>query len=197
VVPDARLSSQLAFLIEADRLKGVERRNHVLGGERRENSGEHSWHLALFALVLAEHSDDTINLRRVITMLLLHDIVEIDAGDTFVYDTVGKKDQDERERLAADRLFGLLPNDQCDELRALWDEFEAAHTADARFAKAVDRLQPMLLNHAAAGSSWHEHSITSDMILDVNRPIAGGSSVLWDAAQVYVDDAVTRGFVPQ
>ena len=192
---DPRLSRQIAFLMEADRLKGIERRSRVLGGERRENSGEHSWHLALFALVLAEHADDPIDLPRVIVMLLLHDIVEIDAGDTFVYDTVAMADQDEREQAAAERLFNLLPSDQANDLRALWDEFELAESPDARFAKSVDRLQPMLLNHASNGETWREHGVTSEMVLAVNSRIAHGSETLWKAAQHFVSDAVSKGMV--
>jgi putative hydrolases of HD superfamily len=194
---DDRVPAQLAFLLEADRLKGIERRNLVLGGERRENTAEHSWHLALFALVLAEHSDRPVDVGRVIVMLLLHDLVEIDAGDTFAYDVAAHADKHEREQAAADRLFTLLPGTQGAELRAWWDEFEAAETPEARFANAVDRLQPLLLNHAAGGVSWREHGITSDRIRDVNGRIAIGSATLWSAAQRLIDDAVARGLVDE
>jgi putative hydrolase of HD superfamily len=192
-----RLDAQLAFLLEADRLKGVERRNRVLAGERRENTAEHSWHLALFGLVLAEHSDEPVDAGRVVRMLLLHDLVEIDAGDTFAYDVEAMATKVDRERAAADRIFGLLPADQGAVLRALWDEFEAAETADARFANAVDRLQPVLLNHAAQGASWQEHGVTAGRIREVNGRIAHASASLWAAAQVRIDDAVARGYVDE
>lgn len=193
---DDRLEAQLTFLLEADLLKGVERRNLVLQGERRENTAEHSWHLALFALVLAEHSDEPVDVGRAVAMLLLHDLVEIDAGDTFAYDMAAHADKHEREEAAADRLFALLPDGQAASLRALWDEFEAAETPEARFANAVDRLQPLLLNHAARGVSWREHGITAERIREVNGRIALGSAPLWEAAQRRIDDAVERGYVP-
>ena len=129
----------------------MERRTTIVGGGRRENSAEHSWHLALFALVLAEHADEPVDVARVVTMLLLHDLVEVDAGDTFIYDEDGLASKAEREAAAADRLFGLLPDDQGTGLRALWEEFEARQTPDARFAAALDRLQPVLLNDANDG----------------------------------------------
>ena len=185
----------MAFLLEADRLKGIERQSLVLGGERRENSAEHSWHLALFALVLAGHSDEAIDVGRVITMLLLHDIVEIDAGDTYIYDTVALEDQDLREQAAADRLFGLLPAEQGASLRAFWDEFEAAETADARFAKATDRLQPLLLNHASNGHSWRSNGITSDRVRATHSKIQFVSAALGVVARGLIDDAVVRGML--
>lgn len=191
---DPRLASQIAFLLEADRLKGVERRNHVLQGERRENSAEHSWHLAMFALVLAEHAGEPVDLSKVIVMLLLHDLVEIDAGDTFIYDEVNKRTQEAREAQAADRLFGLLPDDQGRDLRAIWDEFELAESSEARFAKACDRLQPLLLNHASQGITWLEHGVTVADVARINGRIEHGSPVLWSYAQTVVADIATQGF---
>jgi putative hydrolase of HD superfamily len=190
-----RLADQLAFLLEADRLKQVERRTTIVGGERRENSAEHSWHLALFALVLAEYADESVSLPRVLMMLLLHDLVEIDAGDTFIYDEAGLASKSERETAAATRLFGLLPAEQGIELRALWEEFEARQTPDARFAGALDRLQPVLLNHANDGGGWREHGIEARRVRAVNGHIAEGSAALWVAALARIDDAVVRGFI--
>ena len=141
-----RFEQQLRFIVEIDRLKNVLRRTLLTDASRRENSAEHSWHIALMAPLLAEHACEPVNVERVMRMLLVHDIVEIDAGDTFAYDANGNADKAERERRAADRLYGLLPDDQARELRAAWEEFEAAESAEARFAHALDRLQPLLQN---------------------------------------------------
>lgn len=190
-----RLEQQLVFLLEADRLKQVERQSSILGQARRENSAEHSWHLALLALVLAEHADEAIDLTRVLAMVVLHDLVEIDAGDTFIYDDHHAESKEERERAAADRLFGLLPADQGRFLRAFWEEYEEGASADARFAYAVDRLQPLLLNHANEGDSWQRHGITADRVRARNRPIDAASAALWAAAAGRIDDAVRRGWL--
>jgi putative hydrolase of HD superfamily len=191
--PVERLERQLEFLLEADRLKQVERRTRILGSGRQENTAEHSWHLALLALVLAEHADEPVDVARVVAMLLLHDLVEIDAGDTFAYDDAGYETKAVREQLAADRLYGLLPDGQGAALRALWEEFEAAETAEARFANALDRLQPVLLSHANGGGPWQEHGITRDRVLERNAPIAAGSAALWDAALARIDEVHARG----
>jgi putative hydrolase of HD superfamily len=190
-----RLASQVAFLVEADRLKQVERRTAIVGGARRENTAEHSWHLALFALVLAEHADEPVDVGRVVTMVLLHDLVEIDAGDTFAYDEAGHESKAEREQQAADRLFGMLPAEQGAALRVLWEEFEAHESADARFAHAVDRLQPVLLNHANDGGPWTEHGISADRVRARNQPIGLGSSALWALAQQRIADIEARGLI--
>ncbi len=175
-----RLNAQMSFLLEADRLKSILRATPIADDSRRENSAEHSWHLALFALVLQEHGDD-VSIDRVIRMLLLHDIVEIDAGDNPIY---GAKDDAAialREQAAADRIFGLLPDDQAAEFRALWEEFEANETQDARFAKSLDRFQPPNLNLASGGGSWRDYSVTFDMFEQaVGRKIAHGAPRLWD-----------------
>jgi putative hydrolase of HD superfamily len=194
--PDrARLDQQITFLLEADGLKQIERMTAILGGSRRENTAEHSWHLALFALVLAEHADDPVDTGRVITMLLVHDIVEIDAGDTFAYDESGYETKAERERAAADRLFGLLPEGQGRDLRSLWEEFEAGESADARFANAVDRLQPLLLNHANNGGPWREHGISRERVVARNSPIGDGSTALWELARERIDEVHARGLL--
>jgi putative hydrolases of HD superfamily len=189
----ARLTHQIDFLLEIDRLKQVVRRTHILGGGRRENTAEHSWHLALFAIVLAEWADEEIDLQRVVELCLVHDLVEIDAGDTFAYDVAGNADKLERERVAAERIFGMLPADQCLRFRELWDEYERADTPESRFANAVDRLQPVLLNHATGERSpWVEHRVTRDQIVERNLPIADGSRALWEFALARIDEATSR-----
>jgi putative hydrolase of HD superfamily len=188
-----RLADQLAFLVEADQLKTVLRQSLITDGSRRENSAEHSWHLALFALVLAEHADEPVDLPRVITMLLLHDLVEIDAGDVFVYDDTARAAKEVEEQAAADRLFALLPAGQGEPMKALWQEFEAKQTVDARFAAAVDRLQPLLLNLANEGETGRRHGITGDRVRDVNSKLGRGSSALWAHAQGLLDQAEADG----
>lgn len=181
--PDAvsRLDRQIGFLLEADRLKTVIRANPVADGSRRENTAEHSWHLALFALVLADQAGPGVQIDRVVRMMILHDIVEIDAGDNPIHGTVDETAKALAETRAADRLFGLLPADQAAEFRALWDEFEAAETADARFAKALDRFQPPLLNMAEGGGSWRDWDVTYPKIETRVAPaIRRGAPGLWD-----------------
>lgn len=195
-VAGGRLDQQIAFLLEADRLKQIERMTKILGGSRRENTAEHSWHLALFALVLAEHADEPFDVARAITMLLVHDLVEIDAGDTFAYDDAGYETKVAREEAAADRLFGLLPEPQGEQLRAIWDDFEAGASPEARFANAVDRLQPLLLNHANQGGPWREHGISRERIVARNSPIAAGSAQLWALAQDRIDEVQALGLLP-
>jgi putative hydrolase of HD superfamily len=192
-MPD-RLARQLAFVVELDRLKGVLRRTYTIDGARRENSAEHSWHLAAMAVVLAEHAPAGADPLRGITMLLLHDVVEIDADDTFCYDPGANLGREEREKLAAERLFGLLPEDAAAELRALWEEFEAGDTADARWAVALDRLQPLLLNaHHPAGGSWREHGISRVQVMRRMAPIAAGAPGLWPVVERLVDEACAAG----
>ncbi|MDW1950958.1 HD domain-containing protein, partial [Vibrio sp. 812(2023)] len=179
-----RLEKQLALLIELDKLKSVLRRNRVKSAEGRlENSGEHSWHVALMAVLMEEHANAPVDICRVMKMLLIHDVVEIDAGDTFVYDTAASKEQAEKEIKAAERLFGMLPTDQGQELLALWLEFEAAQSDDAKYAKALDRLIPMLLNYHNNGQSWKENSVTREQALTINKRIEFGSVTLWDKAK--------------
>jgi putative hydrolase of HD superfamily len=194
---DERLSAQLAFLLEADRLKQIERQSLITGSRRRENTAEHSWHLALFALVLGEHADEDIDLSRVVALVVLHDLVEIDAGDTYAYDDAGYATKVDREQHAADRLFGLLPDDQGAYLRGLWEEYEAAGTPDARFANALDRLQPVLLNHATDGETWAAHGVTADRVRARNSVIAQGSAGLWAAALARINDAVAQGWISE
>lgn len=192
---DGRLAQQLGFLLEADRLKSVIRGSRIADGSRRENTAEHSWHLTLFALVLREWAVGEVDAGRVVRMLILHDLVEIECGDTPLFDAVGAATQDARERLAADKVFGLLPPDQTQELRGLWEEFEAAATPDAKFAKALDRLQPILLNHAVGGGTWTDYAVDEARERRLTRRIADGSPALWDAAQAVFADAVAHGWL--
>ncbi|EIA0834520.1 HD domain-containing protein [Vibrio parahaemolyticus] len=191
-----RLEKQLALLIELDKLKSVLRRTRVKSGEGRlENSGEHSWHVALMAVLMEEHANAPVDICRVMKMLLIHDVVEIDAGDTFVYDTAASKEQAEKEIKAAERLFGMLPTDQGQELLALWQEFEAAQSDDAKYAKALDRLIPMLLNYHNNGQSWKENSVTREQALTINKRIEFGSVTLWDKAKELIEEATEKGWL--
>ncbi|WP_104036925.1 HD domain-containing protein [Vibrio jasicida] len=191
-----RLEKQLALLIELDQLKSVLRRTRVKSAEGRlENSGEHSWHVALMAVLMQEHANAPVDIGRVMKMLLIHDVVEIDAGDTFVYDVVASKEQEEKELKAAERLFGMLPSDQSSELLALWNEFEAAQTDDAKYAKALDRLIPMLLNYHNDGQSWIENGVTREQALTVNKRIELGSVTLWDKAKELIEGATEKGWL--
>lgn len=192
----SRLEQQLALLMELDQLKSVLRRTRVKSAEGRlENSAEHSWHVALMAILMEEHANEPVNIARVVKMLLLHDIVEIDAGDTFVYDVEASKVQEEKELAAAQRLFAMLPKDQGQELLELWLEFERAESADAKFGKALDRIIPMLLNYHNNGQSWQEHGVTREQALTVNRKIEYGSKALWDKAQQVIEEASQKGWL--
>lgn len=193
--PD-RLARQIEFLVEIDKLKGILRRSYVLDATRLENTAEHSWHLAMMALVLGEHADTEADMTTVLKMLVVHDLVEIDAGDTFVYDTAGAATKDAREAAAADRIFALLPPDQGGELRRLWEEFDTGVSPEARFARSLDRLMPLLHNVAAEGRSWQEHGVTPDQVRARNATIADGSAQLWAYAQALIDTAERRGYFP-
>jgi len=193
--PNERLERQIEFILEIDRLKTVLRRTVLTDRSRNENSAEHSWHLAMMAILLAEHAVAPIDLKKVLEMLLVHDLVEIDAGDTFCYDTEANRDKEERERLAAERIFGLLPEDQSWRLHELWQEFEARQTVDARFANALDRMQPMLSNLATLGHSWREHGISHAQVVERNAPMADGSASLWSYMKKRLDQAVADGLL--
>ena len=192
---NARLAQQLAFIVEIDRLKGIIRRAPLIDGSRRQNSAEHSWHLALMAMVLAEHIDEPVDVGRTIRLVLVHDIIEIDAGDTFAYDLTGYVDKAEREERAAGRIFGLLPGDQAAEFRALWDEFEAHQTAEARFANALDRLMPLLHNYLNEGGVWRENGIGADRVRQRMAPVGEVSAELGDLVEAFVMAAVERGYI--
>ena len=192
---EERLRQQFEFLVEIDRLKSVVRANRIADATRRENTAEHSWHLAMFAITLAEHAAAEIHVDRVVRMLLVHDIVEIDAGDTPIFGTAAPEAQAESERRAADRLFGLLPADLAEHFRDLWDEFEAAETPEARFAKAIDRLQPSLLNHVVGGGTWADYDVDEATERRATQRIADGAPALWSAFEHLVADAVANGWL--
>lgn len=192
---DGRLVAQLRFILEVDRLKSVLRGSRLADGSRHENTAEHSWHLTLCALVLQEYAVDSIDTARVIKMLILHDIVEIESGDTSLFATDAALSQAEREQAAATRIFGLLPADQATDFRAYWDEFEAVETPDARFAKALDRFQPILLDHAIGGGTWTDFDVDEARLRKLVSPIERGASPLWTAAEAIFADAVDKGWL--
>jgi putative hydrolases of HD superfamily len=192
--PATRLARQIAFIAECDRLKEIFRQTFNTQSRRAENDAEHSWHLCLSVIVLAEHANAAnLDVLRVLKMVIVHDLVEIDAGDTFGYDTAGQVDQHARECVAADRIFGLLPEDQAKNFRALWDEFEAQQTPEAKFALAVDRFQPVLLNCLTEGGGWKKHGVTQDRVVERNRRIADGSAALWQRIERMIQDVADAG----
>ncbi len=192
-----RLSRQIEFLAEMDRLKSILRQTLLIDRSRQEDSAEHSWHLALLAMVLAEHARAPVDLFRVLKMILVHDIIEIDAGDTYCYDEEGNRSKAERENRAADRIFSLLPEDQALEFRSLWEEFESRQTADAIFAAALDRFQPLLNNYRSGGVMWRKHGIKKEQVYLRNSPMKEGSPVLWDYAEEMIKDAIAKGWITE
>lgn len=189
------LAGQMQFLIEADKMKSIQRRTLLADGSRRENDAEHSWHIALMALVLAEYAPPGVQLDRVLRMALLHDIVEIDAGDTFAYDEAGKQSQAAREAAAADRLFSLLPAGQGGAFRALWEEFDAQQTPDALFAAAVDRLQPFVNNCLTNGHTWTEGHVTAAQVYERMEPVSRALPMLWPEIDRSIREAVASGLL--
>ncbi|MEZ4753241.1 MAG: HD domain-containing protein [Bdellovibrionota bacterium] len=190
-----RLSKQIDFLLEIDSLKNVLRQNLLVDGSRRENTAEHSWHIAVLAIILHEYSDTETNLSRIIKMLLVHDLVEIYAGDSFAHDESQLADQRERELEAADKLFSILPEEQGKDLRAYWEEFDARKTADAKFANVVDRVLPFLQNLHTASGSWKKHSITREQEIKRMYPVAEGSKTLWEFVSQQIDKATEDGLL--
>ena len=191
-----RLAQQIRFIIEIDKVKQVFRQTYIMDGSRKENDAEHSWHLAVMTMLLSEYAaEQDIDVLRVMKMVLVHDLVEIDAGDVLVYDDAGNADKAEREQKAADRIFAILPADQASELRALWDEFEARQTGESRFAAALDRLQPLLHNYHTQGAAWREHGVTVDRVIARNCHVADGSPTLWAYAEGFIRDAVEKGYL--
>ena len=176
----SRLEKQFEFILEADKEKSILRQTRLSDGEHYENDADHAWHMALMCVLLSEYSNEKIDVLKTISMILIHDIVEIDAGDTYAYDAQGASSQRERELKAADRLYDILPPDQGERLRALWEEFEAGQTAEAKFAKALDNIQPAMLNSATDGIEWVRHGVRLSQVLKRNKNTADGSAVLWD-----------------
>ena len=196
MMTNERLARQLQFILEIDKLKGVLRRSLLLDSHRRENSAEHSWHLAMMALALAEHANEPIDPLHTLKLVLVHDIVEIDAGDTYAYDPDGHAGKGEREGRAARRIFGLLPADQAKELRALWEEYEGQQTPESRFALALDRLMPLLHNYHTGGITWRENRVTSEQVVERMKPVAISSDALGQAVSAVIEQAMTSGLLP-
>jgi putative hydrolase of HD superfamily len=194
----ARLQRQIAFIAECDRLKEIFRQTVNVQSRRPENDAEHSWALCLCVIVLAEHANHRpLDVLRVLKMVILHDLVEIDAGDTFGYDTARQADQHARECVAADRIFGLLPSDQAAEFRGLWDEFEAQQTPEAKFALACDRFQPVLLNCLTEGGGWRKHGVTHDRVVERNSRIGLGATPVWREMEQMIQRAADAGHLPK
>ena len=191
----ARFDRQIAFLKEIDKVKHVFRRSRLLDDSRYENDAEHAWHLAVMAMTLAEYANDEgLDVSKVIRMVLLHDIVEIDAGDTLVYDTARREEKKEQESKAAKRIFGLLPEDQRDAFRELWEDFEARQTPEARFAAALDRLEPILQNVSTRGHAWQKHGISRERVEATNEHISEGSSDIWEYVKELFAEADEKGY---
>ena len=190
-----RLEQQLQFIIEIDKVKNIFRQTYLSDGKRKENDAEHSWHIALMAVLLQEYAEDKVDVGRVVPMLLVHDLVEIDAGDTYAYDETAKQTQHEREQAAANRIFGLLPEEQGRWLLTLWEEFEAYESADAKYAHLLDNLQPLLLNDASGGKSWREHGVYQSQIYKRNERIPEISQVVWEKMQEIVEKNIEKGNV--
>ena len=188
-----RFEKQMAFILEADKEKNILRQTHLSGGGRQENDAEHAWHMAMMIYLLKEYANEPIDLARTMMMALIHDIVEIDAGDTYAYDETAMASQAERERLAADRIFGLLPDDQRDELRALFEEFEAGETAEAKFARTMDNLQPLMLNNSNNGGDWREHQVTKTQIMKRHGRNQIGSAFIGEYTRELIEENVRKG----
>lgn len=195
-VAGERLRQQIAFVVEIDKVKRVLRQTMVIRSGRHENDAEHSWHLAVMAVVLFEYAEGSrVDVLKVLKLVLVHDIVEVDAGDTYCYDEAAAAGKRERETRAADRIFGLLPHDQAREFRALWEEFEERKTPESRFANALDRLQPLLLNYHTDGRSWRRHGVTSGRVFERVAPIADSAPGLWEYAARLIRKAVEKGIL--
>lgn len=192
---DDRLGRQLEFILELDRLKSIFRRSYLLDESRHENSAEHSWHIATFMVILQEYANEPVDIGHVMKIALVHDIVEIDADDTFCYDDAGLLTKADRELRAADRIFSLLPDDQRDEIRGLWEEYEAMSTPESRYANALDRVMPILHNFCTEGRSWRAHGVTKSQALKRNAHAADGCKPLWEFVVRLIDVAVERGYL--
>ena len=188
-----RLKKQLAFALEIDKEKNIFRQTHLSNHGRNENDAEHAWHMAIMAYLLKEYANEPVDIGKVMLMCLIHDVVEIDAGDTYAYDETAMASQAERERLAADRIFGLLPDDQRDELRALFEEFEAGETAEAKFARTMDNLQPLMLNNSNNGGDWREHQVTKSQIMKRHGRNQVGSAFIGEYTRELIEENVRKG----
>ena len=190
---EARLHKQIQFIVEVDKVKNIFRQTYLADANRKENDAEHSWHLALMAILLKDYMEEEADLIKVMTMVLIHDLVEIDAGDTYAYDEKGAVTKRDREEKAADRIFGLLPEDQGNEFRMLWEEFEAYETAEAKYAHLLDNFQPLLLNDASGGKSWAEHGVHKSQVYKRNERIPETSGMIWEQIQKIVQKNIEQG----
>jgi len=191
-----RLLKQIQFIVEIDKLKQIFRQNVVIGTTRNENDAEHSWHLAAMAILLSEYAADrNIDILKVLKMVLIHDLVEIDAGDTFCYDEKGYEDKEEREQKAAERLFNVLPADQAREIWELWREFEELNTSEACFAACLDRIQPLILNYNTDGHTWQKPGVTSEKVLKRNKLLEENAPQLWEYAKEIIEDSIKKGYL--
>lgn len=189
-----RMQKQLNFIIEIDKVKSIVRKSRIFHNKRYENDAEHGWHMSLMALVLAEYSNDKIDICKVIKMALIHDLVEIDAGDTLLY-AANRNDAAKDERKCAERVFGILPDDQYKEYFALWEEFEAKETAEAKFAGAMDRLEPLMQNYYDNGHTWKKNDIPAEKVLNLNKQMEKGSNTLWDYAKSLIEESIQKGYL--
>ncbi len=194
---DERLQKQLDFSLEIDKEKNIFRQTHLSGHGRNENDSEHAWHMAIMAYLLREYSNEPVDAAKVMLMCLIHDIVEIDAGDTYAYDEEGLKTQKARENAAKERIFSLLPDDQKEELMSLFDEFEASETPEARFAHAIDNLQPLILNNSNDGSDWKEHGVSARQIYGRQKKTADGSEKLYEVTDQIIQSHIRKGTISE
>ncbi|OJV54063.1 MAG: phosphohydrolase [Bacteroidetes bacterium 43-16] len=190
-----KLLQQIEFIKEIDKIKYIQRKTKLFNSDRNENDAEHSWHLAIMAIVLAEHANEPVDVLKVVKMLLIHDLVEIDAGDTFIYDTVKDHNNTDEERVAAQRIFGMLPQEQAEDLIGIWEEFEAGHTAEARFARSMDRLEPLLQNTSNAGGTWKEFDVPFSKVYNKKKVIKEGSDTIWNYAEDLLNENVAKGIL--
>jgi len=194
---DERLNKDIQFILELDKMKSILRQTTLMDGSRRENDAEHSWHISVMAMVLSEYANEKIDLCKVIKMLLIHDLVEIYAGDTFCYDMEGNKSKKERELEAADKIFGMLDEDKGRELRSLWDEFEEMKTNEAVFAAAMDRMEPLFSNYYSDGGTWKKFNISKEQVYKRIEPIKYASDELWQFVVNMIEDAIKKGYIAE
>ena len=187
-----RFQAKIDFILEVDKMKSVIRQTYIADGTRKENDAEHSWHMALMCVVFSEYANEKIDVLKAVKMAMIHDLVEIDAGDTYAYDSEHNKTKEMREKVAADRIFGLLPKELEDEFRGLWEEFEAQETKESKFVNAIDKVQPLLLNDASDGKSWKEHGVKVSQVMKRNEFTAEGSKTLWDHAKHLIEKNVDK-----
>ncbi|MGL4772996.1 MAG: HD domain-containing protein [Clostridium sp.] len=190
-----RLRKQIDFIVEVDKLKNVMRRSLLVDGQRRENDAEHSWHISLMAPILLEHAPENVDILKVMKMVIIHDLVEIDAGDTYAYDAKGYESKNERELAAANRIFNILPEDQAQEIFDLWNEFEEEKTPSASFAACIDRLHPFILNYYSGGNSWVEHGVTKEQVMKRMGMIEKTSPALWSVFTSILNDSINKGYI--